>query len=129
MGNVPRTECDLNREGVRKTHWYKTVFQDLKMGDMLIDIHSFPKDEPRFKGNDIILYRFPASNAEFVSKLVDNMHSDYIVATMEGNTYNTLVLDALREGARAVLIEFNEHNKGEEDQLAKVVGQALIKYL
>lgn len=130
MGNVPRTECDLNREGVRRTHWYKTVFQDLKRGDVLIDVHSFPSDAPRFEGNDIVLYWFNSpSNLDFVNRLIDNMKTEYVVATMEGNSYNTLVLDALGMGVKAVLVEFNERHKGEEDSLAEVVSDALVKVI
>jgi hypothetical protein len=130
MGNVPRTECDLNREGVRKTHWYKTVFNELRMGDVLIDVHSFPSDDRKFEGNDIVLYWFhQPNNLDFVNALVDNMRSDFMVATMEGNEYNTLVRDALKLGVKAVLIEFNEKNRGHEEQLAEVTGRAIKRLI
>lgn len=128
-GSVPRTECDLNRRECRRTKWYGTVFHNIRPSDILIDVHSFDRHAPRFNDNDIVLYKFhDPSNHAFVREILDHIPpNDLLIATMEGNEYNSIVMDALSVGCNAVLMEFNEKHRGNEGMLASVIGNSLVK--
>ena len=108
--STTRDRLDVNRVEGRDHPYRRAIDQLLPLVDLLIDVHSFPPNEPRFRGHDIVVFNMPSAfDDHFVKALAMSLHN-YGIKTLlyDGSPENDTVAAALEHGKMAVLLEFNE---------------------
>lgn len=107
---TPRDRLDVNRVEGRNHPYRKAIYALLPTVDLLIDVHSFPRGEPRFEGNDVVVFNMPTTfDDEFVRRLYLGLLNQRVRALLyDGSPENDTVASALEMGKMAVLLEFRE---------------------
>lgn len=128
VGDLPRTECDLNRSSCRETPFRRKVRAALdrcRNGCLLVDVHSrMPESTERY-GRDDLTFLHRSGNETVIAAARDRIRrgSTRGVSSnvVPGSTTNDLVEESFELGVPAVLVEANE---GAGDRLP-VLGAAL----
>ena len=115
IGNVPRTETDLNRERSRDTTTYRinlTKQMSEKRPSAVLDVHSYPSNGSGFPYDSeiVILDSALTSPKQYSTDLYNILQRSGIKAHLiPGSEVNDIEREArLVYGLRAVLLEFNE---------------------
>lgn len=111
-----RSEGDLNRIETFDTTWRQNITNQLKSGDILLDIHSFPNTVNSFGTINEQIPKIVLLDMDDHTDLCDQVKST-IPSTkyMRGSSKNDIVKNALDNEVDAMLWEFNESTITDED--------------
>jgi hypothetical protein len=130
--DIYRKEGDLNRIGTFDTKWRKNISDNIKSGDILLDIHSFPNTTRSFGTIDgiipkIVLLDLSNNHQQICNDMKVNIP---LTKYMIGGNKNDIVRDALSHGGDAMLWEFNEEtvNDTDIDLFIKTMKNYIITY-
>lgn len=125
IGDIPRTEVDLNRDESKGRDYYRTFMDSVSPGTLHFDIHSYPPELDDFKNVDAVIYRM-GNNSQLVDLLQRELSKNHKVGVIYGSSINTLVRDSQRQGAQSALIEFSESLQPEESKIASELAQIVL---
>lgn len=118
IGNIPRTQCDLNRIQCRQTKFRKELRKEIKSGDykFVLDIHSYPPDL-----EDKELREWSKYDLVIMDRLPETQYGDLLTKLLQkagvncmrvlGSKKNDIVGEARENGLYSVLLEFKEEVK------------------
>lgn len=121
-----RDKLDVNRVEGRDHPYRRAINQLLPLMDLLIDVHSFPPHELRFRGYDVVVFNMPSAfDDQFVRALTQYLHN-YGMKTLlyDGSPENDTVASTLEQGKMAVLLEFNEERTFRGREVARAIDEA-----
>lgn len=129
VGDIPRNECDLNRWDCRETTFRKELKRVIAIpgNAMLIDLHSYPPEEPGWGDFDTILLRVENADRELMEIVKSSlMGKGYKVNMADGSSANDLVPSHGKE-TRAFLIEINERLSNDLEDVASAIVQTVCQ--
>ncbi len=134
MGDVPRTEMDLNRKEAAKSKFAKRVSTALHIGDVLLDIHSFrpvtPTDD--WANRDVVLLTVEYKTCgELLTFVADSLRSDGLRVGIQPAAHYNLVQElAAKGGGKPILIEVNEKYMKTPmmDRISKAIARGVKGY-
>jgi|GEM_PF-5930232 len=113
VGDIDRTIIDLNRPHADETQWYVDLRKSVKIGDVVLDIHSYPEKgsrEEKWQHYDVVILKVPeVTDCKLVSniKTALNLRGFRVLITPAAR-WNWIQITAHKQGGRPVLIELNE---------------------
>lgn len=115
--DIYREDGDLNRIETFNTKWRKNISENIKPGDILLDIHSFPNTIQSFGTiNGIIPKIVLLDMDDNHQQICDDVKTNIpLTKYMTGSEKNDIVQDALSRGVDAMLWEFNEETINDMD--------------
>lgn len=130
--DIYRKEGDLNRIETFDTKWRKNISDNIKSGDILLDIHSFPNTIQSFGTINgiipkIVLLDMDDNHQQICDDVKVNIP---LTKYMTGSEKNDIVQDAMNKGVDAMLWEFNEEtvNDMDIDQFIKIITNYIVNY-
>jgi hypothetical protein len=134
MGDVPRTEMDLNRKEAAHSKFAKRVSTALHIGDVILDIHSFrpvtPTDD--WANRDVVLLTVEDKTCgELLTFVADSLRSDGLRVGIQPAAHYNLVQElAAKGGGKPILIEVNEKYMKTPmmDRIARAIARGVKGY-
>jgi DNA-directed RNA polymerase subunit M/transcription elongation factor TFIIS len=133
ISDKQRTEIDYNRILSAETPWQHELDDLLKDAKMLVDVHSFPVDDPMWAGYDFVLFssdKWPLKAQEDQSALMEHLREcGYKVMMDIADHRNYIQEKGVKLGIPSFLIEFGEHLKLKKpcEDLAKCLDTFFVK--
>jgi hypothetical protein len=131
IGNIERTDIDLNRPESRDTEFRNKISNAITEDAFLIDVHSFPPDDPSNAPFDVVVYDIPVDRDDiYVADILFILNKVGLVAGYhKAYTRDDIVMQMLSEGANAVLLEFNENIEGKIEMIVELVAEGIERWL
>lgn len=115
MADKKRSEIDYNRAVSAETRWQLELDGLLEKADMLVDVHSFPVDDPMWAGYDFVLFscdRWPMEAQNDQAQLMEHLRSKGYKVMMDIADHRNYIQEkGVSIGIPSFLIEFGEHLK------------------
>lgn len=128
LGDVPRTELDLNRPEGEGTDYHNYINAELEGATLLIDVHSYPPDSKRYTDYEMVVLDMPVEGYEVAKGVYAKLRAKNLnVALLPGYTRDYDVMKAIERGVNAVLIEHNEDTNIKV--LSELEADAIDEYL
>lgn len=128
MADRQRDGGDLNRPETRDTSWRQGILRTITPSTVLLDIHSYPKDDPDWSDYAIVILTAEgAEDMEFYCMLKRNLENQgFKTAILEADYPNDIIYTAREAGAHQVaLIEINEVFINKEHIIAPRIAEAV----
>jgi len=124
IGDIHRSEIDLNRTEGRNTAFRKAIDESLERNPdaILFDIHNFPENSKTWRGLDVVVFDMPPSIDNNLSKKMLNAlkRQGLNVRKAKGTIDNDIVNTAFPN--RALLLEIND---GISKEKSKKISRAM----
>ena len=128
VGDLARSVCDLNRWDCRETVFRQELARVMGAAKvaLLLDVHSFPPEEPNWGGYDVVLLTVANCDQELMRQMKDELvQAGYKTGIMQGSDFNDIVT-SYGQQTRAVLIEGNERLNGDWNDVATAVCRVIV---
>jgi len=131
VGNIQRDKIDLNRPEAKSTDFIKEIKDSIKVGNIVLDIHSYPPDtetDDWHKYDVVILVVKGVSDIALARKLRKKLGEKYKAKITSASVINYVQEVAKKKKGRPILIEVNEkHGHDELGKIAKIISRVVRK--